>query len=124
VIECSQSDVPNAQTRARSVNALRFRVARAYAHTYVIYSVDRDIERSYRHHVRSNGFSIYIQLKLVSEGGGMSQPMLWNLTVRDGKLYVKCGEEVQTHFGPVVKVQIHKDKPHAIKVRCIYIALH
>lgn len=98
--------------------------SRAYAHTHVIYSVGRDIERSYRHHICSNGFSIYTQLKLVSEGGGMSQPRLWNLTVRDGKLYVKCGEEVQTHFGPVVKVQIHKEKPHAIKVRCIYIALH
>lgn len=48
------------------------------------------------------------------------------LTVRDGKLYVKCGEEVHTHFGPVVKVQIHKEKPHAVKVCCIilYMALH
>ena len=91
----------------------------------MIYSINRDIEHSYRHHIRSNGF-IYTQLKLVSEGGGISQPRLWNLTVRDGKLYVKCGEEVQTHFGPIVKVQIHKEKPHAVKVCCIilYMALH
>lgn len=46
----------------------------------------------------------------------MPLPKLWSLIVHDGKLYVKSGGDIQFKFGPIVKVQTHRDKPTSIKV--------
>ena len=40
----------------------------------------------------------------------------WSFTVQSKRLYLEVGDNIEYRYGPVLEVQIHKEKPMWIKV--------